>query len=104
MLYLQTTSDGVLFKIFVQPRAAKNEISGLHEDALKIRLTAPPVKGAANKACLAFLSRQLKVPKSDLEIAAGHSGRRKQVLARVSDDASFDENVRRIREQLTSFL
>ena len=52
---------------------------GLHGDALKIKLTAPPVEGKANKACIQFLAKCLSVAKSDLEIVSGHSGRTKQV-------------------------
>ena len=82
MLWIQETPDGIIFKVTVQPRGARNEIVGLQGDALKIRLTAPPVEGAANKLCVEFLAKSLKVRKSDVEIIRGRSSRSKKVLVR----------------------
>lgn len=79
---IKKDKEGYRFSIYVQPRAAKNAVAGIHDQALKIRLTAPPVDGAANKMCLQFLAKQLKVPKSALQIESGHSSRRKTVLCR----------------------
>jgi len=77
LLYIREGKDGVLFKVRVQPRAAANQVAGLYEDAVKIRLTAPPAEGKANEACLAFLAGLLSVPRSQVEIASGHTGRNK---------------------------
>jgi len=82
MLWIQETPDGVIFKITVQPRGSKNEIAGLQGDAMKIRLTAPPVEGAANKMCVEFLAKSLKVRKSVVEIIRGRTSRSKKVLVR----------------------
>ncbi len=71
---------GVVFAVFVQPKASRNQVAGLHGDALKIRLTAPPVEGAANKACTQFLAKTLGVPKSAVEIVSGHASRNKKIL------------------------
>jgi len=79
MLELKQTGDGIVFKIRVQPRASKNELAGLHGDSVKIRLTAPPVEGEANKACIDFLATLLQVSRSNVEIIAGHKGRNKTV-------------------------
>jgi uncharacterized protein (TIGR00251 family) len=57
-------------------------ITGVHEGAVKIKLTAPPVDNAANRMCLKFLAKSLGVSKSSLEIKAGHSSRHKQILLR----------------------
>jgi uncharacterized protein (TIGR00251 family) len=57
-------------------------ISGLHDEALKIKLTAPPVDNAANRMCLKFLAKGLGVSKSSLEISTGHNSRHKQILLR----------------------
>ncbi len=81
-MWIQETADGVVFKIIVQPRGSKNEIIGLQGDALKIRLTAPPVEGAANKMCVEFLAKTLKVRKSDVEIIRGQASRSKKLLVR----------------------
>ena len=64
-------------KVHVQPRASKNEIVGWHEGVLRIRLTAPPVEGAANKACRDFLAEALGVKRSNVEIALGEKSREK---------------------------
>lgn len=85
MLHIREKNDGIVFKVFVLPKSSKNMISGLYEDALKIKLTAPPVDGAANKMCLKFLSKCLKVSKSSLEIVSGHTGRSKQVRLSLPD-------------------
>lgn len=82
MLWIQETRDGVIFKVTVQPKGARNEIVGLQGDALKIRLTAPPVGGAANKMCIEFLAKSLKVRKSDVEIIRGQSSRAKKIRVR----------------------
>ena len=74
--------DGVTFKIFVQPRSANNMIVGLHENALKLKLTAPPVGNAANKLCVKFLAKSLGVSKSQVQIISGHTSRTKQILLR----------------------
>jgi len=82
MLSIQETPEGVIFKATIQPRGSRKEIVGLRGDALKIRLTAPPVGGAANKMCIEFLAKSLKVRKSDVEIIRGQRSRTKQVLVR----------------------
>ena len=91
MLDIKKKNDGVLFKIYVQPKASKNAVVGLHDDALKIRLTAPPVDGAANKMCIKFLSKQLDIPKSSIEIVSGQTSRTKHVFLRCMD-GPMDKN------------
>ncbi|MDH3328191.1 MAG: DUF167 domain-containing protein [Desulfobulbaceae bacterium] len=81
MPYLRTLPDGsLLLKLIVQPRASKNQLAGLHNDALKIRLTTPPVEGRANKAVIAFLAKQLHLPKSAVTIKSGLQNREKKVI------------------------
>ncbi|HZP21866.1 MAG TPA: DUF167 domain-containing protein [Terriglobales bacterium] len=63
----------------VQPRARRNAITGEVGDALKLALTAPPIDGRANEACIAFLAELLNVPRSSVTIAAGHTTRNKVV-------------------------
>ncbi len=72
----------------VLPRSRRDEVAGLHGDALKIRLTAPPVRGKANRALREFLADQLGVSLSDVEILTGHTSRQKRVrVMGVSADA-----------------
>lgn len=81
MTGLRITEDqtGITFAVRVVPRARRNQISGLHGDALKVRLTAPPVEGAANAALLKFLADQLGIRSAAVEIVTGHSSRQKTV-------------------------
>ena len=74
----------------MQPRSAKNTIVGLHDDALKLKLTAAPVDNAANKMCVKFLAKTLGVSKSQVEIISGHTSRTKQILLR-SDQSKISE-------------
>ena len=87
---LQTDRNGsVLLSLYVQPRAAKNELAGLHDGALKLRLTTPPVDGKANKAVISFISKLLKVPKSSVTLRSGLKNRRKQVLISSLDQETI---------------
>ncbi len=76
---IQEHPDGVVMKIKVQPRASRNKIAGTIGDALKVMLTAPPVDGEANAACIEFFSDLLGIPKRDIEILTGHTGRNKTI-------------------------
>ena len=70
--------DGrITLTLHIQPGAKKTEIVGLHGDALKIRLAAPPVDGKANAALIDFVSTQLGVAKSAVSLKSGLSSRRK---------------------------
>ncbi len=77
--------EGLVIKVLVQPRSSKNSIAGIHNEALKIKLTAPPVDNAANQMCLKFLAKSLRVSRSALKIIAGHNSRHKQILLRSED-------------------
>jgi uncharacterized protein (TIGR00251 family) len=80
MSLFTVTSSGVRIAIQVQPRASRTELAGLHGEALKVRLAAPPVDGAANEALIRFLAETLHVPRTAVTISSGLSGRRKHVL------------------------
>ena len=79
MIPIRDIPQGATFAVRVQPRARKNAVVGEIGDALKIALTAPPVEGRANEACIAFLAEFLKVPRSSVTIAAGQTSRNKVV-------------------------
>ncbi|MCD6429957.1 MAG: YggU family protein [Deltaproteobacteria bacterium] len=78
-LWFRETSEGVTFRVHVQPRAARNRLQGMHDDALKISLTAPPVEGAANRLCRDFLAGLLELPRARVEVVGGHKSRRKTI-------------------------
>jgi len=86
MLFINKNTKGIIFKVFIQPRASKNIIAGIYGDAIKIRLTAPPVNGAANKMCIKYLANILKVPKSKIEIISGHTSRTKHLLVKYKNN------------------
>ena len=79
MIPLNETSSGTTFAIKLHPRAKKNAITGEVGDALKLALTAPPVDGKANEACIEFFANLLKVPRSSVTIAAGQTSRNKVI-------------------------
>jgi uncharacterized protein (TIGR00251 family) len=69
--------DSVTLTVRIQPRASKNEIAAQGDGSIKIRLTAPPVDGAANEALVKFLANELGVPRSQVEIVSGHTAKNK---------------------------
>lgn len=71
---------GATVSIHVQPRASRTEVVFTQEDWLKVRVAAPPVDGFANAEIIGWLSKQLKVPKNNIEFLSGERGRRKVVL------------------------
>jgi uncharacterized protein len=79
MLTVSQTEEGVVFAIRVQPRSSKCELAGLQGDALKIRITEPPVEGRANEACIRFLASLFNVKKNRIVIEAGQKSKNKRV-------------------------
>jgi uncharacterized protein (TIGR00251 family) len=87
MLDLQQRGAHVLLPVAVQPRASRNAVVGLHGNALKLLLTAPPVEGAANTACLRFVADLLGVSRARLSIIKGTKARQKLIcIADMSVD------------------
>lgn len=78
--WLRPMPGGVELRLFVQPRASRDEIAGVQGDELKVRLAAPPVDGAANAACCAFFAKLCRLPRSHVTLIAGESSRHKRVL------------------------
>ena len=89
MIWLRTCREGVTLTLHIQPGAKKTEIVGLHGDALKIRLAAPPVDGKANDALLGFIAERLDIARSAVSLKSGQTSRRKVVVvaANVADAA-----------------
>jgi uncharacterized protein (TIGR00251 family) len=73
------SSEGVVLRLRVQPRASRDEIVGWQEGALRLRVTAPPVEGEANRAVAALLARVLGVAPSRVRVVSGARGREKLV-------------------------
>ena len=79
MLKIREVENYVTFSVRVQPRSSKNEICGIYGDAIKIKLTSPPVEGEANEGLIKFLSDILKISKGQIEIISGHKSRTKSI-------------------------
>ena len=77
---LTAAPEGVFLQLLVQPRASRNAIVGLLGDELKLRLTSPPVEGAANKLCCEFIAKLCGVAKSNVSIVSGDQSRHKRLL------------------------
>lgn len=90
-MFMQEHPDGLVIKVKVQPRSSKNKIAGVLGDALKVNLTAPPVDGEANNALILFLAGLTKLPRSNVEIISGHTGRTKLIRIKGIDKAGFEE-------------
>ena len=81
MIPILESASGVTFAVKAHPRAKKNAITGEVGDALKLSLTAPPIDGRANRACIEFFANLLKVPRSSVTITSGETSRRKVIRA-----------------------
>jgi uncharacterized protein (TIGR00251 family) len=103
MLKISEKSDGLTFKLVIQPRSSTNKLMGFLGDALKIKLTAPPVDNAANKQCIAFLACCLKVPKARLTILSGHSSKIKKILLRYPESKTAEDK-KRLRQKIMHLL
>ncbi|HHF2954370.1 TPA: DUF167 family protein YggU [Vibrio diabolicus] len=71
--------EDIILKLYIQPKASRDKIVGLHGEELKIAITAPPVDGKANAHLTKFLAKQFKVAKGLITIEKGELGRHKQV-------------------------
>ena len=88
MVKVEQSREGVTLSVKVHPKAKRERISGLLGDALKLEITAPPINGRANEACISFFSKFLKVPRSSITIAAGLGSRNKVIrITGISADA-----------------
>lgn len=94
---LEVHSEGVVLTVQAAPRARRPGIVGLHADALKVAVNAPPVDGAANEAITRFLARWADQPRRSVRILSGQQARRKRILF---EGLTLDE----LRERLTRAL
>ncbi len=90
MLPVKETERGLIFHVRVTPRSSCCEVVGIQDDALRIRITSPPVEGKANEECVRFLADLLGVKKSQVEIISGHKGRKKTVAVTGLKKADLD--------------
>ncbi|WP_417616531.1 DUF167 family protein YggU [Oceanisphaera sp.] len=79
-LAVQLKDDALYLRVYLQPKASRDQFLGLHGDELKIAITAPPVEGKANAHLLKWLAKQCRVAKSQVQLVAGASSRHKKVV------------------------
>lgn len=77
--FIEQTPKGLYLRIRLQPRSSRNSVEGVQDNALKIKITAPPVEGEANKALIEYLSKLIGVKKSSLQIDSGEKSKDKRV-------------------------
>lgn len=83
------SSDGLFINVVVQPRASRDGVVGIYEDCLKIALTAPPVEGEANKACVRFISELLGISRSKITIVSGLKARKKRIFIKTENPSKL---------------
>ena len=76
---IEATELGVSIRVYVAPRSSSNKVVGVHNGAVKVALTAPPVEGAANKALVEFLAKTLGIPRGTVRLVSGDTSRNKVV-------------------------
>lgn len=96
IIQVKESKKGLTFEIQVTPRASHSEIAGRQDGALKLKVTAQPVDGAANEACLKLLTKALKLRKSQLEILTGEKSRKKIVLVKDINKKDLEEKINNI--------
>lgn len=79
MSAVESCSEGLLLRLYIQPKASRDTIVGVHGDELKVAITAPPVEGQANSHLVKFLAKQFRVAKSQVLLEKGETGRHKQI-------------------------
>lgn len=87
---LRNTDAGVEIFLYIQPRASRNRIAGIQGEELKVALTAPPVDGAANKACCLFIAKLCDIPRSQVVLITGQTSRHKRLLLKGADIKKID--------------
>lgn len=92
--------DHFILSLYIQPKASKNEALGIFNNAFKVKIKAPPVDGAANRECIKFLSKSLKIPKSSVSIISGETGRNKKIAINKPKDQTLKE----FEEKILNFL
>ncbi len=84
---IETTANGVILSIYVQPKASKTEFVGMHGDALKFRVAAPPVEGEANATLCRHVAKLFSIPQRAVSVSSGQASRKKRIeLIGVTED------------------
>jgi uncharacterized protein (TIGR00251 family) len=100
--FVTSRDDALILSVYVQPRASKNQICGIQGEELKVRLTSPPVDGAANKLCREFIAGIFDVPKSSVEIISGETSRHKRLKITCKHVGQFSTQLSAMEEALNT--
>jgi len=80
MVFIKEKGSGIMLHIHVIPKSARNEIVGIHDDALKLKISAPQIEGRANAECIRFISDILSIRKNQISILSGHKSKKKNLM------------------------
>jgi uncharacterized protein len=100
VLAITETSHGLALRVYVQPRSSRAAVAGHHDNALKIKLTAPPVGGAANRQCIQIMAKALDLPKSAVFITGGETSRFKRISIEPVHGAFTSEQLSTLKSRL----
>ena len=92
---LKEVEEGLLLKIKIVPNSSKNDII-FEDEFIKIKITAQPIENKANKALIEYLSKTLKLPKSNIELVKGETSKEKTLFIKVLDDVKKSQIVSRL--------
>ena len=81
---IKQTQEGIFVSLKIVPNSSKNDIV-IEEDFVKVKITAQPIEGKANKALIEFLSKKFKIPKTGIEIVKGETSKEKIILFKITD-------------------
>ena len=90
---INTCENGIRFSVVIQPRSSKNEVLGVYNNSLKIRLTSPPVNESANKTCIKFLAKWLGMSPTKVRIVMGFSSKNKIIEINSIDESVFRDKL-----------
>jgi len=99
---IRETRNGLSFDIRVNPHASRAEIAGFVQGLLKVKVTAPPVEGAANEACIALIAKKMGLRKNQVKIAAGSKGRTKTILVSEITKTDLEQKLRALTSDSSS--
>ncbi len=96
-MWYELKDDFIIFRIKAVPNSSKNIVSGIHDDALKLKIKAPAVEGAANKELVKFLSKMFKVAKSDISFVGGETSKQKRL--KIPYNEKIEEFIKILEEE-----
>ena len=102
MMFLRTTTTGIIIDIYAQPGSRNTVIAGLHDSRLKIKVSARAVEGAANEALCAFISECLQTPKSSITLILGEKSRKKSISV-LGDSQKLSEKLKSLLPDAQDF-